>query len=612
MSGLCGTVDLDGAESLASLEAMCAASAYRGSPGTKHVEHGELVAALGDNTSIHASDRGFTVVDGRIDNGPELARQLGRDHLESDAALLQAGFESMGASFFGSIDGGFATAIYDRRAQALHLARDMYGSRPLVYARQGGRLWFGSDVGSVVACPSFRRAIDEQRIPHVLAYGTTVGSRVLFRDVAKVQPALACVVPHAGPIRRVPYLGPRTVAKTSTARSEFNEAIWEELVAGMGRSLTDDQTAAVLLSGGIDSSLVAAALLEASPTASALAVTCGYGAPELDLDESDAAREVADHLGLPFENVTTTADDDLLGALRTLVRCMGEPTRFTIGVGLERAMSSLEGRASQLATGFQADLLFGTEEHPDACYVDAVNRWPAPLRAPLMLGAKAANKFAPAKPFVNGYARNDYRSQLDFILDLLLLNRDLGGLVEPSTEPLLDEEDIMAGLARFDGLEPEDTWTATFMMSIGYNWGELLERVAARYGLDLFSPFQTQRMFDLSLLMPGSLKHRDGLLKLCLRDLATERFSDDFARNRKQIFAAPHQMWLGDSPQIRDAVIALGSGDSRVKSVFAPGAVDRLVGAYQRSVVAGTLPRVLADLVFVVLSFELWLDEYFS
>jgi asparagine synthetase B (glutamine-hydrolysing) len=114
-------------------------------------------------------------------------------------------------------------------------------------------------------------------------------------------------------------------------------------------------------------------------------------------------------------------------------------------------------------------------------------------------------------------------------------------------------------------------------------------------------------MFQFGLEMPDRARNWKGVVKPAVRSLAAGIFGDSFAYREKKQLAAPMQLWLNQSAQLRDAVLRLKRSDSRVREYLDNAAVDRYLDIYERE---GARSETVAVPIFRILTFEIWLEIF--
>ena len=297
-----------------------------------------------------ADERGevVAVFNGEIYNFRELRRELEAAGHEirgtGDSPLIPHAYEQWGLDFARRLEGMFAIALWDRARERLVLVRDRLGKKPLVYAHlPDGTLAFASETKALLALPALPRELDLEQLDAYLALQYVPRSG--FRAVRKVPPGSMAVAEH-GRVRVERWWSPEEAAGAvggSGPLEPWVERVREEVTAAVRRRLVADVPLGALLSGGIDSSVVVAAMAQASAEP---VRTFTVGFPDERYDERRYARAVAERYGTRHEELELDPDPDLVGrvaeafdepfgdeaALPTLLLC--EATRAHVKVAL--------------------------------------------------------------------------------------------------------------------------------------------------------------------------------------------------------------------------------------------------------------------------------------
>lgn len=349
MCGIAGIWDFDGsaADVEASLRSMTDAIAHRGPDGVGQYLDKLHGLALGHRrlAIIDLSDTGMqpmvsrngrwaVAFNGEIYNFRALREELQSAGVAfrgaSDTEVLVEALARWGIDrTVGRIAGMFAIAAWERPAQRLHLVRDRFGEKPLHYATRGRRFAFASELKAMMACGmADRGAIDRVAVGQFLRYGCIAAPRTVFQSVHKVRPAHIVTVEATGDVTSREYWSlPRVVAERQDARraprtlDENVERLDAQMRAIVREQMVADVPLGALLSGGVDSSAVVAAMVAAS---SRTVRTFAIGFREQGFDEAGVAREVAAHLGTFHTDLYVTADE-ALGVIPLLPRIFDEP-----------------------------------------------------------------------------------------------------------------------------------------------------------------------------------------------------------------------------------------------------------------------------------------------
>jgi asparagine synthase (glutamine-hydrolysing) len=266
------------------------------------LEHGHQPMAAEDG-SVQV------VFNGEIYNFAALWKELAEkgyrfrtDH--SDTEVIVHGYREWGAGVFERLEGMFAIAIWDARRRRLVLARDRAGIKPLYYAANERGLVFASELKTILASGWIEPRMNASALPDYFMFRAAAGTSTLLEGVVKVAPGSWCVYDAAegiGESRR--YWEPRALDRPPT-REKTSEELVEEVVEDAAVShLVSDVPIGLFLSGGVDSSLLAALV---APHARLEAFTVGTRSA---LDESGFASQVADRLRLQLRVRWVTGDD---------------------------------------------------------------------------------------------------------------------------------------------------------------------------------------------------------------------------------------------------------------------------------------------------------------
>lgn len=207
-----------------------------------------------------------------------------------------------------SIDGQYAIAAYDQKRNRLLLARDRMGISPLFYARVGDNLLFASEMKAIFATGLIRPELDPRSLDAVLAFGCVPAPRTMFKGIKSLPPG-NYIEAGNGCISRVTYWDiPFNDAGDYPQRSmrEWSEQFRDILFQACRRRLKADVPVGVYLSGGIDSSTVAALSVQAGDINRQV---FSIGFPEPGLDESSEAKRVSDYLGIQMHLLTYSQSD---------------------------------------------------------------------------------------------------------------------------------------------------------------------------------------------------------------------------------------------------------------------------------------------------------------
>lgn len=313
MCGICGiAARRESVPDARLLAQMCQTIAHRG-PDDQGIWLGNgiglgirrlsIIDVAGGHQPIHNQDEtAWIVFNGEIYNFPELRQRLSeRGHhfyTRTDTEVVVHAYDEWGEGFVERLNGMFAFAIWDTRTKTLLLARDRLGIKPLYYAVTADGLAFGSELKALLAIPWLARDVDVTALDDYLALEYVPSPRSIIRGVRKLEPGHTLTWHQSsGSVRTRQYWdvdltagegGPDGIPldqRVDALRAVLQECVRKELIS--------DVPLGVFLSGGIDSSTVAAMMSRLVP-GQVNSFSIGFSDPSFD--ESAYARQVAAHL----------------------------------------------------------------------------------------------------------------------------------------------------------------------------------------------------------------------------------------------------------------------------------------------------------------------------
>jgi asparagine synthase (glutamine-hydrolysing) len=301
------------------LRRMCSAIAHRGpddagfalldrgAVGLGHVRL-SIVDLAGGDQPIYNEDHSIAVIcNGELYDYPRLRRDLARrGHLfrtRSDSELVVHLYEEYGTDLFHRLNGEFAFVLWDGRRRRLIAGRDPCGIKPLYYHARPGEVLLCSEVKGIYALDRVERKLSKRYLAGP-ALGIYVPDPCAFENVRSLRPGHYLVVEPGRVCREVEHYRQEFAVCEEMTFAEATAAIREKLTAAVQRRLAADVPVHAYLSGGLDSTIICGLLAEAGARP-----TCfNVGFPGSPYDESDKARQVAGHFGLPFETVPCTQE----------------------------------------------------------------------------------------------------------------------------------------------------------------------------------------------------------------------------------------------------------------------------------------------------------------
>ncbi|GHH51396.1 MULTISPECIES: asparagine synthase (glutamine-hydrolyzing) [Streptomyces] len=566
MCGFVGFSDISGGQEAAraTAERMLAAVAHRGPDGSNWCHHRGMTFAhcaltfvdpdRGRQPFVSASGATALVLNGEIYNHEELRRELRaagvRLRTAGDTEVLVELYELHGMKVLERVRGMYAFVLHDARTATTVLARDPMGKKPLYYTRVPGGIAFASELTALLRHPDAPRTPDVRALAGYLTLQAFCAPGSAVTDVHKVRPG-SYLEHSGGRLREVEFWRPRLATDTRTPGVREAAARFEELFrAAVARRVTStDRRLGVLLSGGLDSSAVAAVAQQLSPQRPVLTFSAGF--EQHDFDESAHARSVARHLGTEHHVVriggrqlADVVESEYARADEPLADPSLLPTRIVCRTARQHVRGVLTGDgADELLLGyryFQAEraieMLLRLMPAPrlEALVRTLVRRLPArsgnlPVAAALGLLARGL-RAAPEHRF--------YLSTAPFG------PAELPGLLRPDAHAALAGHDPFAEVSRLLDGQPGLTGVQRSQLAVVAHFLRDViltktDRGGMRSALELRSPFLDLDLVEYGNALPTSLKLRRFTGKYLLRRVAADWLPTDIVRRTKLGFRAP-------------------------------------------------------------------------
>jgi asparagine synthase (glutamine-hydrolysing) len=563
MCGICGIASARGAADPERLAAMSATLMHRGPDSDGMFVDGPVGLAArrlsiidldtGDQPVANEDGTVVVVQNGEIYNYGELTDELARAghrfRTHGDTEVLVHAYEQWGASFVERLRGMFAIAIWDGRERRLVLARDRYGIKPLYYRVEDDRIEFASELRALP-----RGDIDLDALEAFLAFNSVPAPFSIFQGTRKLPPGH--VLTWNGSVELQRFSRPAPTAET---RNEEEAELVEELRARLRDSvrahLVSDVPVGVLLSGGVDSCMLAALAAE---EASEPLRTFSIGFEERSFDELADARLVAERYGTTHRELVLRPDAALL--LPALADAFDEPfadssalpTYLVSQLAAEDVKVALSGEGGDELFGgyytYTADLLAQRLGWLASAVRPLVERLPtSTLRASFDYRAKRFVRAAHLPPLERHHGWKEI-----FSLDA---RAELTG-----RRSSFDPVDLLR--ARFAETEGAELLARLQDVDLGtYLVDDLLvktDRASMAHSLEARVPFLDSVVTGFALALPTRHKVRGLTKKRLLRKAAEPLLPARIVHGRKRGFSIPAAAWLAGElePFARDTLAA--------------------------------------------------------
>jgi len=555
MCGICGLVAYGGDPDRNALEAMNETLRHRGPDSAGVIVRGRVGLAArrlsiidletGDQP-IANEDRSVHVVqNGEIYNHAALRReleaqghQMRTDH--SDTEVLVHLYEQHGPAFAERLRGMFAVAIWDSRERRLVLARDRFGIKPLHWARLPGGLAFGSELKCLMPAPGFCREIDPDAVEAFLAFNSIPAPLTIYKSARKLPPG-HYLVWHEGSDEVAIERYARELPAT-TPRPAGPGDVLEALRDSVRAHLVSDVPVGVMLSGGVDSSVLAA--LAATESRDRIR-TFSIGFEEQGFDETARARLVADRYDTDHHELVVRPD--AVELLPKLTQAFDEPFADSSAVPTWLVSELAASHVKVAISGEGGDELFG------GYYTYVAN----------LLAPRVGRLAARARPLIERLPSSSQRAaSFDYKAKRFARAATLPPLERHhGWKEIFDEQTRAALLGDRRGADPLTVYREHYTKTAGapelarlqeidlnvYLPSDLLvktDRASMAHSLEARVPFLDKAVADVALALPTSQKVRGFDKKRLLRQAVEPLLPREITHGRKQGFSIPAAAWL--------------------------------------------------------------------
>ena len=636
---MCGIAGMAGARDSALLDAMLKITRHRGPDdrGT-YLTNGdspEFQAAIGSNRLkvLDLSSAGhqpmsspggevWVVYNGEIFNFAALRDELRADglsfHSQTDTEVLPLLYLKYGDRMVEHLNGIFAFAIWDSRQQRLLVARDRMGVKPLYYARVGSRLYFASEVKSLLLAPELRAEIDPAALSEFLSLLYVPNPGTMFKNILKLQPGCRLTWQDgevsidrywdsSGPM---PWVGGDERELAQQCRAVLKDAVQRQLVS--------DVPVGFFLSGGLDSSalLACAAEVHGGPLRCyTIAFQNQHARMEQSGDDRTYAKLVAARFGAECHELVVAPD--VAGLLSKVIWHMDDAVADPAAIATYLICREAKPDATVLLSGQGADEVFGGYRvHLIPKLARRLRLLPSILREKLIpsalqavsgLGARmpslnpgllmAACRFSGKTLRMSGLTPQDQyigmRSYLDRMELSSLLNPDV--LVASRPHDLMFKKHFAAAasLDFVDQMLYVDQQTFLPDLNLAYT-----DKQSMAASIEVRVPFLDHVVVDFMRQVAPELKLHGYTQKYLLKKAMENVLPPEIISRRKAAFGLPVRSWLQN--ELREMVgDLLSERRVRDRGLFQPDAVARMIRENGRS-------RDYTLQLWSLLTLELW------
>jgi asparagine synthase (glutamine-hydrolysing) len=553
----------------------------------------------------------WIVFNGEIYNHQQLRAELEakghRYHSRSDTETIVHLYEEYGRECVRHLRGMFAFAIWDRRRRLLFCARDRLGIKPFYYRWDGSAFVFGSEIKTILQYPGVTPQFNRSTLAEYLAFGYITGPDTMFEGIRKLMPGHTLEIDENGGLKIDAYWNLGVEADAEPRPREYYVKTYRELFEQcVGSHLMSDVPLGVFLSGGLDSSAVAA-LTSKIRGDQIQTFAVGYG--EEAFSELRYAREVAGHIRSNHHEVRL-GRQEFFEALPKLIWHEDEPLVWPSSVSLYSVARLARERVTVVLTGEGSDeTLAGYTRYPWTLLnfrMDQAYRalTPAAFRGWVRRGMESSLLTAPLRrKLEHTFLARDGNSWPSFYFDNFY--SALSALEQ--FDLLTPEARAAAGDAYAGSMAAWERSTGDLLHRLLYTDinGYLIELLMKQDQMSMAAsiesrvPFLDHALVEFTARIPSTYATKGMAGKFILKQAVEDLLPAHIIYRKKMGFPTPWAYWLA-GPQLDDLERMLLEPRSTDRGLFRPEAVKRIFDEHR----AGQ--RDQGNRIWRLLNLELW------
>lgn len=518
------------------------------------------LSSAGDQPMLSADGAVCIVYNGEVYNFRELRERYGLDRRgfrfrsSTDTEVLLYLYELLGIDFVQELNGMYAIAIWDRRCGKLFLIRDRFGIKPLFYTLIDNDIWFASEIKALLQAPGFDRQPCLEALHHYLSFNYIPGDITAFEGVREVRPGRVLEVSNGQRItqntRR--YWSPRYGIRAPSDLRQTVDEVRSLLQDAVVRHMISDVPVGVMLSGGMDSSVLAALMAQGRQGSDFHTFAITFDDPSFD--ESSYAATMARHLGTSHHEIRITPRA-VADSLETALSFIDEP--YADGSAIPTYLLAKQARdfVTVLLSGEGGDEVFvGYDTHVAHPARNAYRRFPCPMRRlaqravgrlpvshkKLSLGFKlqrfvhGAEASTPVSHFLWRRVFSEAEKR-----EILAVERDLEAEYGPSRR--LFE-------TRFESMQTPDVLNRLLALDCAYHLPDDLmiknDRMTMASSIEARVPFLDLPLFEYMSGLAGHVKMRRLKTKYLLKEAMAPWLPTRILKKKKVGLELPYSRWF--------------------------------------------------------------------
>lgn len=543
-----------------------------------------------------------------VDHRPALLQKGHQFSTKSDTEVLLHLYQEYGLDCFEKLNGMFGFAIWDEAQQALLVARDRVGIKPLYYYRDAEKLIFASEIKSILALPYIRRELDMEGVSAFLKYGFTPAPYTVFKNIHKIPPAHYLRL-KGRDVELKRYWKVSYQNKFTGSEDEIADGLYQTLKSAVKYRLVADVPLGSFLSGGMDSSGIVHLMSELG-TEKISTYCIGFGKGFDAYNELEAARRFAGDYKTDHHEILVVPD--VVDLFPKLIAGLDEPLADSSFLVTYLVSKLARETVTVILSGVGGDELFGGyRRYLNVQMNKYVRLMPLWFRkhvvrnvlnsVPVDRNSSMLNYFRLAKAYFNttGMALQqqygEYTSVFkdDFREQLALNSRNVPDFYQQYFDEC-DSPDVLDKIMYFD-----------LKTSLPEQLLMLTDKMTMAVSLEGRVPFLDHRMVEYAARIPSDLKIKGFKLRYIQKKVFEKRFPPYVFQQKKKGFGAPVGVWIRN--ELRDMTHdLLGESYLRKQGIFNPAVIQKTMEDHFQ------MKEDYTDNLLALITFQIWYDSYFN
>ena len=543
------------------------------------------------------------VFNGEIYNYRQLREELlAAGHIfttKTDSEVLLHGYEQWGAALLDRLRGMYAFVVWDSREKKLFGARDIFGIKPFYYYQNGTDFFFGSEIKSFLAHPSFVKELDESKLPDWLCYEYLPMRETFFKGVYKLLNGEYFEYQNGHlTIHKYYDVADKFRADPTPTLAEWEDRITDEFAESVAVHQISDVEVGCFLSSGVDSSYV---VKEVAKVAAAVK-TFSVGYEEEQYSELPYAQDFSRHIGV--ENIANKVSaQDYFDYAGLIQYYMDEPLPNPSEVPLFFLAKNAAKYVKVVLSGEGADELFGGYPmYLEGGHFAKYSRIPRPLRRGVAAIARRLPERVKGKRFAIRGAMLPYERfmRANYVFTRDERARYLKHVGNP-VDPVELSRHHFEKVAHLD--EPTQLQYVDMQTWMLYDILQKADRMSMANSLELRVPFLDKQMLELAVTLPTDCRIDGNTTKVALRAAALRQLPERTANKKKLGFPVPLNDWLRQDEYY-----------NRVKAAFEGDIADKF---FNREAILALLEDHKNGIsrnmkkIWTIYTFILWYEQFF-